>query len=326
MANEKLPGEDLIQLRKERGNICISVIVPTHRISPERRADRLEVERALDKAKQLLRYKYAERQIEPLLLSMDELLASIDFMHNIEGIGLYISSNSKLAVQFPFPVKEKIMVDDNFEIRDLLHKISYAKPYYVLMLTEKDERLFEARWKELTEVKDNNWPIEYKDDYVYEKPVRSSSYAGHAHVKNFEKDTSELEAIRFKNFFHQVDKLLDTYLVDDIPLILLGSEKILSWFKEVSRHERNIINSIPGNYAHLNSTLLAEVVWPAMLSYLGDGQEQLIDEFEQKIGGHLGMSSIQEIWEAAGEGRALKLLVEKDFRCPGFIIENDPHL
>ena len=73
MANEKLPGEDLIQLRKERGNICISVIVPTHRISPERRVDRLEIERALDKAKQLLRYKYAERQIEPLLLSMDEL-------------------------------------------------------------------------------------------------------------------------------------------------------------------------------------------------------------------------------------------------------------
>lgn len=326
MPNEKLVGEDILQLRNERGNICVSVIVPTHRTSPERRADKQEVEKVLDNAKQLLRYKYPEDQISPLLRSMDELLASVDFMHNTEGIGLYISSNVKLAVQFPFPVQEKVLVDDNFEIRDLLYKISYATPYYVLMLTEQGGRFFEGRWKGLAEIKDNNWPKEYKDEYVYEKPVRSSSHAGYAHVKNYEKDKPELEAIRFKNFFQEVDKALNSYFTDNISLVLLGPEKELAWFEEVSRHKKNMIGKIRGNYNHSNSESLADMAWPVMLAYLQDERQQLINEFVEKIGERLGISGIQEIWEAAGEGRGFKLLVEKDFRCPGFVVENDPHL
>ncbi len=326
MSNEKLLGEDLLQLQNEKGNICVSVIVPTHRMMPERRGDNLEVEKALEKARQLLRYKYSEVQAKPLIRYMDELFASIDFTHNMEGIGLYISSNTRLAVQFPFPVQEKVMVDDNFEIRDLLYKISYAIPYYVLMLAEKGGRLFEGQWKDLAEIKDNNWPMEYKDEYVYEKPVRSSSYAGHSHVKSYEKDKSELEAIRFKDFFHKVDKTLNPYLTDNISLVLLGSEKELAWFEDVSKHKRNIRGKIAGSYNHSNSALLAEITWPVMLAYLEDERQQLVKEFREKIGARLAISGIQEIWKAAGEGRAFKLLVEKDFRCPGFVVENDPHL
>jgi hypothetical protein len=63
-----------------------------------------------------------------------------------------------------------------------------------------------------------------------------------------------------------------------------------------------------------------------MFAYVQHEREQLIKEFEEKIGNHLGISGIQEVWEAAGEGKAFKLLIEKNFRCPGFIIETDPHL
>jgi len=261
-----------------------------------------------------------------LIRSMDELFGSIDFMRNMEGIGLYVSPNIKLAVKFPFPVKEKVMVDDNFEIRDLLYKINYAVPYYVLMLAEKGGRLFEGRWKDLAEIKDNNWPMEYKDDYVYEKPVRSSSYAGYSHVKDYEKDKSELESIRFKDFFHKVDEALHAYLVDNSSLILLGSEKELAWFEDVSKHKKGIRGKIQGSYIHSNSELLAQITWPVMHGYLEDERQQLIKEFSEKIGARLAVSGIQEIWEAAGAGRAFKLLVEKDFRCPGFVVENVPHL
>ena len=42
----------------------------------------------------------------------------------------------------------------------------------------------------------------------------------------------------------------------------------------------------------------------------------------KKIGEHLGISGIQEVWQAAKEGRAFKLLVEKDFRKPGFVAKD----
>ena len=321
-----LRGEDLLMLQKAKGNICISVIVPTHRTSPDRRVDKPEVEEAIDKAKQLLQIKYPEKDIKPLLQSLDDQLEAIDFVHNTEGIGLYISPGVKVIVHFPFPVEEKIMVDNNFEIRDLLYKLNYDQPYYVLMLTEKEAKLFEGSWNNLSEIKGDHWPWKYEDEYVYSKPARSSSFAGQAHVKIFEKDKTELEHIRFTNFFREIDKKLNDYLMNNTPLIILAPERENSLFEKISMHRKNIIHKIHGSYGYENLKSISDIVWPGMYEHLQTERKQLINEFKEMIGEHRGISGIQSVWEATKEGKALKLLVEKDYRCPGFVTENDYNL
>ena len=326
MVTEKLAGEDLLALQNERGNICVSIIVPTHRLSPERRADKLEIERAVDNATQLLYYKYPEQEIKPLLRSLDEISSEIDFVHQAEGIGLFVSPNIHLSVQFPFPVEAKVMVGDNFEMRDILYKEFFTHPYFVLMLTEKGARLFEGSWKELTEMRDKNFPKEHVEDFSYNPPSQGSSYGGYTHVKSFEKDKSILEEIRLKEFFKEIDKLLDDYLVSDLSLVVLGSEKILALFKKVSVHQKRIIGSQEGSYGRQNLKQLADIAWPLMLTYREKEQQKLIKEFEEKIGERHGISSIEDVWSAAKEGKGFKLLVEKDYRCPGFITENEYQL
>ena len=321
-----LRGEDLLMLQKAKGNICISVIVPTHRTSPDRRVDKPEVEEAIDKAKQLLQIKYPEKDIKPLLQSLDDQLEAIDFVHNTEGIGLYISPGVKVIVHFPFPVEEKIMVDNNFEIRDLLYKLNYDQPYYVLMLTEKEAKLFEGSWNNLSEIKGDHWPWKYEDEYVYSKPARSSSFARQAHVKIFEKDKTELEHIRFTNFFREIDKKLNDYLMNNTPLIILAPERENSLFEKISMHRKNIIHKIHGSYGYENLKSISDIVWPGMYEHLQTERKQLINEFKEMIGEHRGISGIQSVWEATKEGKALKLLVEKDYRCPGFVTENDYNL
>lgn len=324
--NDKLAGEDLLLLQHEKGNICISIIVPTHRLSSERRVDKLEVERAIDKATQLLYYKYPEQEIMPLLKTMDELYKSIDFNHNAEGLGLYISNNVKLLAQFPFPVEEKVMVGDNFEWRDLVYKMDYGETYYVLLLSEKGAGLFEGSWNELKDIRDKNFPKKFEEQFSYNPPSQSTSYGGYAHVKSFEKDKSEIEEIRFKDFFREVDKALNDYMGNNISFVLLGPEKELAWFEKISVHKKRIIDKIAGNYNHQNLKQLADIAWPAMLAHLQQQREQLVNEFREKIGEHLGISGIQEVWDAAAEGKGLKLIVEKDYRSPGFIADSDYHL
>lgn len=326
MQTEKLLGEDLLLLQQEKGKICVSIIVPSHRLSPDRRVDKLEVERAITKAKELIKYRYTESDTDPLLQAMDELYKEIDFIHNADGIGLYVSPGLKLAVSFPFPVKEKVMVGDNFELRDLLYKVNYAVPYFVLLLTEKGARLFEAEWNILKELKDKNFPKEYTEEYIYNPPSRGTSYAGHAHVKSFEKDKSILEEIRLKDFFRHTDELLNDYLVGNIPLVLLGTEREMALFDKISSHKKHIINKIGGSYNYSNKKQLADIAWPAMYSYLQKERIQLLKEFTEKTGEHHGVSGIEEVWRAAREGKGLKLLVEKDFRSPGFVSGEGYHL
>jgi hypothetical protein len=326
MTTGALIGEALLTLQNEKGNICVSVIVPTHRTSPDRRSDKLNTKTAIEKAEQLLKTKYSSDIVSPLMNKLHELFQQIDFDRNEEGLGLFVSSNVQLQLSFPFRVEEKIVVGDSFEIRDVLYKVNYSDPYYVILLTQHGAHLFQGSWNTLDEIKDKHFPMEYEDEYVYNPPSRSMSYAGQAHVKNFEKDKSEMEEIRFKNFFHKVNKLLNGYLLNNEPLIMLGTEKLLALFENVSTHQKHFAGKITGSYSYLNPKQLSELVSPVIFSYLQNKRVKLIDEFVEKVGQHLATSGIQDIWSAAMEGKAFKLLVEKDYRCPGFLDENNYHL
>ena len=82
-----LIGEELVTLmQKDKGKICISIIVPSHKLIPERRVDRLQVERAVERAKEELQHTYREEEIKPLQQSLDEIYEQIDFNHNTLGI------------------------------------------------------------------------------------------------------------------------------------------------------------------------------------------------------------------------------------------------
>jgi len=326
MFSEKLLGEDLLQLQQEKGTVCVSVIVPTHRLAPERRGDITETEKAVEQAKELLRYKFGEKEIKPVVRNLEELLATIDFNHNQDGLGMYVSASRKMLVKFPFPVEKKIMADKKFELRDLLYKISFAAPYYVLLLTEKDAKLYSGSRDEVEEVRDHFFPAEFRDEYIYSTPSRSTSQAGQTHVKSFERDKSEMVEKRLKDFYREADNRLKGYLTDDVPLILAGPEKELAWFEKVTHHAGHIIHRVKGNYTRHNRKKIADLAWPAMEEYLQQKRTALLKEYGEILGAHRGYSGIQQVWEAAGEGKAFKLLVEKDYRVPGFVKENDPHL
>jgi len=316
-----LPAEELAaSMQKEKGNICISIIVPTHKLSPERRVDHLVLEKAVRAAKKYLLHNYREEEIKPLQQAVDELYDRIDFNHNAKGLGLFVSGNIKESVQFFFPVKEKVIIGRSLEVRDLLYQAYYSHPYYTLLLTEKEARLFEGRLNHLLEIKDDNFPRKNVDDYVYTRPTRGSSFVGNAFVKEYERDKSQLEELRYQHFCGLVEEGLKHYLTNsNIPLIIAGAKKDLSYFRMVTRQTKNIIDEVEGNYSYVTITALGGLVWEVLRAHLDKVKQQLIREFDEKVGERRGVSGIHEIWKAAKEGKGLMLLVEKDLSLPGFL-------
>jgi hypothetical protein len=321
MNTEYIIHNQLQSLQKSKGSVCVSIILPTHRLSPERRVDNLKLKNSITAAKQLLQYKYTVSNIQTLMEAIDEIYDTIDFSHNSDGLGIYISSDIKLAVQFPFPVEEKVMVGDSFEIRDLLYKDNYSVPYLVILLSKNHIRLFKGLLDELEETIDESFPLSYEEEYEYNPPSRGTPFTGHTTVRNFEKEKSSLQEIRFQQFYHTADKLLNQY-VTTLPIILLGVEKDIAWFQKVSTHAKNLVLTIDGNYDYLNQKQLTDITWPVMFEHLQHQRALLIKELDEKLGSHLVVSGIQNVWQATKEGKALKLLVEKDFRKSGFITDD----
>ena len=325
MKKDKLLGEDLITLQKQQGQICISTILPTHRLFSDRKVDKFVMEKAVENATQLLGYKYSAKDTKPLVSKLKEMAKSIDYDHNLDGVGLYVSDQVSMMVKFPFAVKEKIVVDDNFEIRDILYKTNLSQPYYALMLSEKKVRLFEGCLDQLTEIRGKHFPYEFYDDYEYNTPSRGSSNIGNPQMRSFEHDKSTMEAIRLKDYFRNADEYLGDYMVENIPLIISGMNKDISWFESVTAFNKQIAGKFSGNYDNTNLSDYGKRCWTSFETYLKSKVDELIDKYRDKVGSGLAVSGIQEIWTAVLEGRGLNLIVEKDFKVPGFTIPDNEY-
>ena len=325
MKNEVLTGEDLLRLQKEKGKNCLTVIVPTHRLFPERKTDKIVIDKALDNAMLLIESRFGQKESESMKQKLQEQVSKIDYDHNLDGLGIYISDNVDMMVKFPFPVKEKIVVNNHFDIRDMLYKVQISRHYFTLMVSEKSIRLFDCYHESFTEMKGKHFPFDYYDDWEYNQPSRGSSNAGNAQMRSFEHDKSTIEAKRFQDFFRQADEYLGDYMVENTPFIITGTDKDLAWFEDVTAFSKQIAGKLPGNFDHYALADLGKKCWPVFKDYLDQKVQKLVEDYREKIGQGLAVSGIQDIWTAVLEGKGRTLLVEKDFRMPGFTVPDNEY-
>jgi hypothetical protein len=102
----------------------------------------------------------------------------------------------------------------------------------------------------------------------------------------------------------------------------LGAEKQLAMFENVSTQKNSLAEKINGSYTHFNIKQLSDLVSPVIFGYLQNERAKLFEEFKVKVGQRLATSGIEDIWNIAREGKAFKLIVEKDYHCPGFLDVN----
>ena len=305
--NDVSPGiKDMV---KEKGSTCVSIIVPTHRLGQDRQSDIKEVQRAILVAKQS-----GLKKEEKILSGIDDLFDQIDFNRHKEGIGIFVSSNIKKLVIFPFPVTKKIIVNNLFYLHDLLYLENYSAPYYLVEISGKEIRLFRGIMDHLEEIIDENFPKNITDDYEYSKPSQSSSYAGYTHVKGFEKDKSEIQHLRLRKAFREIYNCLVKYLpAKETPLLLCGPQRDISLFESGIDHLDNMVALIRDNNQHAGIRELEELAWHQIKSFTDQQKLKMVDEFKEKIGAGLAVYGMEAVWKAAKEGKGFRMLVEKEY-------------
>ena len=324
MPFSSLLGESLLMLQQEHATPCISVIVDQERLSPDRSTNKTRVEHVIEDAAHYAAGVFPEKEAQTLIEKMYSLLKKIDFLHSDSGIGLYVSKNISHLEKFPFHVDTKVIVENSFETRELLYKINYSQPYYVLSLTEQGARFFEARLDELQEIKNGGLPDRFIDLYQYNKPSQSTSYAGKAHVKSFEKDKQVLKKFRMADHLRRLDRHLEKYRVGYSPMVAAGTQRIVAQFKKTTKHPEQIVGVVNGNYTHLNKNSLGKIAWPLAKEGFDKKWNEYVLKMEEKIGEGYATDGISDCWKTVEEGNGAVLLVEKDYRQPGFICE-DPY-
>jgi Bacterial archaeo-eukaryotic release factor family 3 len=243
--------EELTELRLVKNEPCVSIIVPANSIPPEREQYPVEVDNAIRRASHILLGKYGEEKVMYLLNKLKRVTAAIDYVNESGGLGIFLSKDVSKVMRFPFPVKEKVFVGDEFEIKDLLYTAKNLFVYYFLLISKKRTRLFKGYGDMINEVIDENYPKEFVDDYEdeseykYEKDHMASS-AGNSLKGEVEKTI--IEERRFRAFLQNIDYLMFLYLKKDAPFFVAGDKQHLDYYKHITNHTRNIAGFVEGNF------------------------------------------------------------------------------
>lgn len=307
-----------------QNKVCVTIILPLHHFIVNGKMDQRHLQKAMLTAGDQLKIRYPEQETE-FLESLSALSREIEFDFSMDGIGIFVSSDFKGYTYFPFSVREKMVVGNNFDVADVLYKQQFELPYYVLHLDEHNARLYFGCLRSLEEVVSEAFPLPYEDDYLYQPPTPGASFSGSAHTKSFEKDKHGLEKVRFEKFLHQVDEMIQDYFKTDEVMVLCGVRRNTSAFMNRTAHAAKIISVINGNYGWFSKSDMGAMTWPHVHAFIHEKMLDEISEYEEKIGEGLAEEGMLPVWEAAVAGRGLTMLVEKDLVIKGYVDARDAY-
>ncbi|MEK7441673.1 MAG: hypothetical protein AABZ78_12810, partial [Chloroflexota bacterium] len=126
---------DIQVLQSVREHPALSILLPTHRGHLDNRQDAIRLRNLVDQAAERLLSKFPKREVQPVLQNLETLTNQIDYRHLSDGLALFVGREFAQQMYLPFTVKERVIINDTFATRDLVHALNRTPRYWVLVLS-----------------------------------------------------------------------------------------------------------------------------------------------------------------------------------------------
>ena len=303
---------DIRLLQSVQGYPAISLLIPTHRTSPENNQDPIRVKNLVTEAKNRLSQEFSRREVDPLLSNIDEVVSQIDYPRVLDGLALFANQQGAHAFVLPFQPRERVAIDETFATRDLVMALHHLQRYWVLVLSEKPTRLYEGAGETLIEAREEGFPL------VHSGPGGETALPGGYGISR-----SAARDEHHRQFFRQVDKAFGRIFADDpLPLVVVGVDRYLAFFQEISQYTQHLVATLKGSHGDTSPHELAQLVWPLMREYQDQQRQQTLEELAVAVSAQKYVSTVGEVWRLANEGRGRILVVEEDFHYPARVDES----
>lgn len=283
---------------------AVSIILSSQLQNPKYKLDREYLNTLLSKAEELLQNQYSVQKTKSLMDKLHHAVNTIKLSEISKGMAIYVSMNVEKVIHLPFPVSEKVIVDNSFEIRDLLRAAKLNRNYLVVIISKNQVKTFFGYGAHLFPVNFNNMPENKKD------VGNSHSMPGWDYF-----DAHAFEEKNIHNYLRFIDEIIEREMQgSNDPVIFMGDTKILGYLKKHTHNSKNIIGYVEGNYEHANFDEIRSRINPYFEKFEGNEQNEALDLLSKAISSDTYSSGIAEVWRSAAEAKGRLLLVEKDFR------------
>jgi hypothetical protein len=282
----------------------ISILAPTHRTAPLNKKDRIKVKNLVAEAIARLHGEFKKREVADVVKNLQALVKNTDWQHTLDGLALFASKSHSASVDLPFRVKPRAMIDETYATRDLAYAFHRATPYRVLVLGHT-ARLYDA-WNTVLDERTESFPMTHKGAGGAAKLP-----GGEGINRSAVRDEAQ------RTFFRKVDEALSALQkADPLPLVIVGVERNLAFYREVAKQPGAIVGMLAGNHEKTSPSALGKLVWPVYDAGATIRRTDALVELDQAVSAGKHASGIADVWSAAQAGRCRFLLVEKDYKHP----------
>ncbi len=293
-------------LQSIRGFPAVSILLPTHRVSPDNRQDPIRLKNLISEAADRLLAEASRPLAHAVVGRLEGLASEIDFRYTWNGLALFANPDFGARYDLPFSPEGRVAVGDTFAIRDLVFAFNRTPRYRALVLSEKPTSLYKGSAEGLIEVLSHGFPMSH------EGPGGSAPLPGGPGI-NKAAYADEMH----RRFFRQVDAALSQIQSEDpLPIVAIGIDRYQAFFQEVTKNDYWIVGRVYGSHDRKPSHEIARLAWPLVEKHMRGERRKILAGLEEAVGKRQQVSGLVEVWRAGQEGRGELLIVEEGYRQP----------
>jgi hypothetical protein len=295
----------LKRLKDIRSDCCVTILLNTHRNTPQSKKDEIGLKNLVTEAENRLKEECDNETGNIIAGKLKELASNIDVRYNLESLALFANRDIAEFMRMPIEVEDRVVIGTSFATRDLVRMLHQELNYYVLVLSREKARLIEAAGnKEIQEIH-NGFPME-------------NSYTVEGEGKLFNRETSLV-----LDFFRSVNNQLnDVQHGNRLPVFICTDESNYSDYLNAAGEQENIGGLVEGNKDDKESHLIVEAAWPIAEKWQKEKNKKCLTELIQNAGAEDFETDFTAIWKAIIEGKGRTLYVKEGFIQPAQL-END---
>ncbi len=284
---------------------AVSIILPFEPFMSIREELDYQLKVIQEKVEAELIKNYPAEKAMPVILKLQNLIKNLNFTTGRKALAIFVSPIVEKVFYLDIAVNEKIIIDESFEIRDLVYSKKQTIQYLVLLLSANSSKIYLGNCSKFILIK-----TDLPED------IHANQKDSPEKVANFTDPIKYKEELLDK-FLHHMDQDLTLILnAYPLPVFVMGAEKVLGYFNKISRNHKSLVQFIHGNYLDSSEKEIREVMNPYISHWQDMKEKALLLQLEEAMSDKKLEYGMKQVWQAATQKNCRLLLVEKNFMYP----------
>lgn len=293
--------KDIIQsLTEKNESPSITLSFNTYRTFPDSEKNPIILKNLIKEAENRLLEEYGKRDIPEILEKLEELPDKLASTKVMDSLHVFISKDVDELVVSPWPVdNEAVFIDDTFAVKPLIKALNRTKEYMILSIAQGGAHLFEA-------LNDGIEKEIVNDDFPFDANPLEVTGSDNNKVEN-----------RLKEYFNQIDKaVVEVHNGNDLDVVVISTEPNYAMLMEVADIPKMYIAHDNKNYDVSEPDKMAKQAFESIKDLQKEERGLAIGELKQAVSSGQVLTDLQDIYQAAIDGRGDLLMVQQDYEQP----------